>query len=318
MGGAYFMLRVWLRFAVVGGIALFNGLLPVAASENAATTYKLAVAGPANAPLALYAEERGHGPTVVLLHGLGGSTYSWRLIAPALARTHRVIAIDLKGFGRSDKVFDTAYSAADQARLVESFLARRGLRDITLVGHSFGGQVALLMALDLQRRDPGRIRQLALIDVPALPQRLSPLVAFMQQPVLPYALLTVLPPDLITRIALALSPARQSLDRPYSDADARAYAEPFHDAAARHAYVQTSRQIVPLGFQHIRAAYARVGQRTLLVWCTHDQVVPLATGRALGRILPHARLVQLAGCNHAPNDEAPTALTRVLLNFLDN
>lgn len=315
------MLRVFagaVRCAFVGALALCGLMGSGDASENAVTTYKLAVAGPANDPLTLYAEERGHGPTVVLLHGLGGSTYSWRFIAPALARTHRVIAIDLKGFGRSDKVFDTAYSAADQARLIETFLTRRGLRDVTLIGHSFGGQIALLIALDLQRRDPGRIHQLALIDAPALPQPLSPLVAFMQQPVLPYALLTILPPDLITRIALALSPARHPLTRPYTDADASAYAEPYREAAARHAYVQTSRQIVPLGFQHIRAAYARVRQPTLLVWCTDDQIVPLASGRALARMLPHAHLVQLQGCNHAPNDEAPAALSRALLRFLDH
>lgn len=315
------MLRLRLRRAVLGVAVIFNSLLPAnafAGPQEAVSAYRIAVAANDGAPLSLYAEERGRGPVVVLLHGLGASTYSWRYVAPILARTHRVIAIDFKGFGRSDKAFDTAYSAADQARLIETFLARRGVRDVTLIGHSFGGQVALVTALNLARRDPHRIRQLVLIDTPALPQPLSPLVALMQRAVLPYVLATAVPAEIMARIALALSPARGPIDRRYTDADASAYAAPFSDAAARHAYVQTSRQIVPQDFDRVVAGYRQLQQRTLLVWCTQDQVVPLATGRRLTGILPNARLVQIAGCNHAPADEAPATLARTLVRFLDH
>ncbi|MEQ1696843.1 MAG: alpha/beta hydrolase [Hyphomicrobiaceae bacterium] len=292
------------------------GASPAFAASNAAFAYRFPVRGVSSAPISLYAEERGHGDPVVLLHGLGGSTYSWRYIAPALARTHRVIAIDLKGFGRSDKVFDTSYSAADQALLIAGFLIGRGLTNVTLVGHSFGGVVALLTAIELKRRDPARIRQLVLIDAPALPQPITPIVALMQQDVLPYALLTAIPADIMTRIALGASSV-QRLSRPYTEADTRAYAEPFYDAAARHAYIQTARQIAPaLSPRDLAHAYSRVHQRTLLVWCTNDEVVPLATGRALASLLPRARLEQLAGCNHAPTDEAPAALSRSLVRFL--
>ena len=306
------MLRLRWLAAIILGV-----LIPAAAPAAGAPAvgYWVDVAPPGEPPLALYAEEQGHGPAVVLLHGLGGSSYSWRFIAPVLARNHRVITLDLKGFGRSSKVFDTAYSAADQAKLVARFLARRRLSHVTLAGHSFGGQVALLTTIALARREPARIHQLVLIDAPALPQPLTPLVAFMQQPVLPYVLLTALPPDVITRLALA-APSRQRLARTYTDADATAYAGPFYDAAARHAYVQTARQIAPGNLDAIVERYRSVRQRTLLVWCTNDRVVPLATGQALARMLPDARLDQLAACNHAPTDEAPAALTRSLVRFL--
>jgi pimeloyl-ACP methyl ester carboxylesterase len=167
----------------------------------------------------------------------------------------------------------------------------------------------------LQRRDPGRISRLVLIDAPALPQRLSPLVAFMQQPVLPYALLTAVPSRLVTALALAPASAER-LERRYSPADVEAYAAPFESAAARHAYIQTSLQIAPDDFPSIIKAYRTLKPRTLLVWCSRDSVVPLATGQALARILPHARLDQLSGCNHSPPDEAPDALARTLLRFL--
>lgn len=315
------MLVVRWRWAFGGLLALLiavSGGSPANAAEHGGFAYRFPVRGVSSVPVSLYAEERGRGEPVVLLHGLGGSTYSWRFIAPVLARTHRVIAIDLKGFGRSDKVFDTAYSAADQARLIAGFLVGRGLTNVTLAGHSFGGVVALLTAMELNRRDPARIRQLVLIDAPALPQPLTPIVALMQQDVLPYALLTAIPADVMTRIALGASSMRD-LARPYTEADTRAYAEPFYDAAARHAYIQTARQIAPeLSPRDLARAYSRVHQRTLLVWCTNDEVVPLATGRSLARLMPRARLEELNGCNHAPTDEAPDALSRSLVRFLSH
>ena len=313
------MLRVRLRGAALAYAALlgaFFSVPAVIAAPEAVTAYRLPVAATPDGSLSLYAEERGHGTPVVLIHGLGGSTYSWRFIAPALARTHKVIAVDLKGFGRSDKVFDTAYSPLDQARLVAAFLAGRGLRNVTLVGHSLGGLVAMLTTIELQRRDPTRISRLVLIDTPALPQPLTSSVMFMQQPVLPYALLTALPPDLATRMLLAPT-VTQRLARHYTQADADAYARPFYDAAARHAYIQTARQLVLPSITNLLRAYRTLRQPTLLVWCTHDEVVPLSTGRALASMLPHARLEQLDGCNHAPTDEAPDALSRSLVRFLN-
>jgi pimeloyl-ACP methyl ester carboxylesterase len=312
------MLRMrWLR-ALAGLAVFFSGCLPVGAGpwvEAAVSRYTLDVSAPHGQRISLYAEERGQGPPVVLLHGLGGSTYSWRFIAPSLAHRHRVIAIDLKGFGRSGKAFDTAYSATDQAHLIAEFITVRNLTGVTLIGHSFGGQVAMLTTLQLNRRTPSRIRDLVLIDAPALPQRLSPIVSLMQRPVLPYALLTALPPELVTSLALTPSPDHRYA-RAYTDADVEAYARPFHDAAARHAYVQTARQIAPGNLSDIVRAYRQIHQRTLLVWCTSDDIVPLATGQRLERMLPRARLERLEGCNHSPPDEAPIALTHALRRFL--
>lgn len=313
------MFAVRLRRACTGLCVVLGAALMaagLAAASPLAQGYRFPVAGPDGRAIALYAEERGQGAPVVLLHGLGGSTYSWRFVAPLLAQTHRTIALDLKGFGNSDKVFDRRYSAADQAQLIADFLIRRGLSNVTLVGHSFGGVVSLLTAIELKRRAPGLVRQLVLIDTPALPQDLTPVVALMQQPVLPYALLTLVPPDILTAAIMSPS-AGERFERPYTPGDAHAYAAPFYDAAARHAYIQTSRQISPaLTVQQLAAAYSRVNQRTLVLWCAGDTVVPLETGRRLTAMLPRARLELLQGCNHSPPDEAPGALTAHLSRFL--
>jgi pimeloyl-ACP methyl ester carboxylesterase len=308
------------RLGLAASLLVGVGALPsgaqaaMRAGDGAVRAYRVPVAQSNEGLFHLYAEEQGQGAPIVLLHGLGGSTYSWRHVAPVLARTHRVIAIDLKGFGQSDKAFDRAFSAHDQAQLVVQFLQRRNLRHVTLIGHSFGGQVALLTALQLRVADPTRISQLVLIDTPALPQPLSPVVRFMNLPVLPYALINIIPPEIMT--ALALIPG-QRVEREPGDGDVVAYAEPFYSASARHAYVQTARQIVPPGFGLVVSAYRKLRQRTLLVWCASDDVVPVATGRRLVRLMPNARLDEISGCNHSPPDEAPIALTRALTRFLN-
>lgn len=297
--------------AAILGTRASAQMAPHAATE--ALAYRLEVRAPGQDPVSLYIEERGSGPPLVLLHGLAASSYVWRRIAPELARSHHVITIDLKGFGRSDKPFDLAYSAADQAALVAAFLAQRGLRNVTLAGHSFGGQVALVAAIDLDRRDPGRISRLVLMDAPVYPQPFSSVIEFLRQPVLPYVALTVVPVNVHANLAFALQKGR--FDHLTSE-DVSAYARPYEEAGARHALIATARQIVPANHQELMRAYYQLALPTLIVWCREDEVVPLSTGLRLSRVLPKARMALIERCNHVPQEEAPDDLLWRLHTFL--
>lgn len=283
---------------------------PVEAREaTPRQTYRSELAVADSAPVRLYAEEWGEGPPVVLIHGLGMSTYTWRHIAPELSETRRVIAIDLKGFGRSDKPFDQDYSAHDQAKLVAAFLDHRHLNQVTLIGHSFGGEVALLTAIEAKTR----VARLVLIDAPALPQNFPEATLLVSAPLLPYGFLATTPPELVVRLALGLARAP---GRPPPDEDIRAYAAPLYDLGARHALIQTAQGILANETKAWVKAYRRVDQPALLIWCRDDRVVPAATGRRLVRILPNASLTLLRGCNHIPQDERPTAVLSALQEFL--
>src|SRR5215469_12379089 len=140
--------------------------------------------GTAAAPMRLWVEERGHGEPIVMLHGFGSSTYTWRYIASPLSRTHRVIAVDLKGAGRSDKPFDGAYRILDQVALLKAVIVPNHLSRVTLVGHSFGGGVALALALYLNRTRPDTLVRLVLIDSIAYPQPLPLFMELLKTPVL--------------------------------------------------------------------------------------------------------------------------------------
>jgi len=104
--------------------------------------------------------------------------------ARTVARMHHVISVDLKGLGRSDKPFDRAYGLLDQVRLLKRLINRRGLHDVTLVGHSFGGGVALALALALNAIEPDAVRQLVLIDSVAYRQSFPLFVRQVQTPLL--------------------------------------------------------------------------------------------------------------------------------------
>lgn len=285
-----------------------------APQAGAVSRYRVALAASGAPPTALYAEELGVGPPLILLHGLGASTFTWRRIAPALARTHRVILIDLKGFGRSDKPFDDRYTAADQAALIAAFIRRRGLGGVTLIGHSFGGTVALRTALILNG-EPGRLARLVLIDVPALKQDFGEGAEVLRTPGVPYAAMALAPPELMARILLRLVSAP---GRRIPESDVRGYAAPFYDLGSRHAFIATAQAILSANTRRLGADYGAITQPTLLVWCRRDRIVPLATGRRLARRLPDARLRVLGRCNHLPQDEVPGALLATLRPFLDH
>jgi pimeloyl-ACP methyl ester carboxylesterase len=275
--------------------------------------YTMEVAPAGYPPVRLYAEETGQGPTLLLLHGLGGSGYQFRRIMPELARRHRVITLDLRGFGRSDKPFDTHYSALDQAAHVREFIRRRGLAHITLAGHSFGGGVALALTLDLNRTRPGAISRLILMNAPAFPQPLSLAVSFLRKPVLPYLALNLIPSQITAQLSFS-----QDLGKfgHITETDVTRYAAPLAETGAVHALVATARHIVPANLPDLVRRYPTIRQPTLLVWCRSDPVVPLVTGISLKRMLPDARLRIIDGCTHVPPEETPGELLAHMQNFL--
>ena len=302
------------RAAILGCLLLAATPWVSAWGATAPKSYRVEVSAPGQDPTELHVEEAGHGPPVLLLHGLGGSTFAWRHIVPGLARTHTVYAIDLKGFGRSDKPLDDRYSAADQAALITAFLRQRDLRGVSLVGHSFGGTVALNTALAL-KNERGRIAKLVVLDAPALQQDFSGEEELFRAPGLPNSVLMVTPPKLLAQLLLTVVSAP---GREIPDGDVEGYAEPFRDEGTRHAFVATARAIFDANKPHMGKSYRAIRQPTLLIWCRRDRVVPLATGRRLAKQIPNARLQILNQCNHLPQDEVPDVLLSKLKAFLNH
>ena len=271
--------------------------------------------GPPDAPVKLFYEDEGQGPPVLLIHGFGTSSYTWRYIIPALVLKHRVIAVDLKGFGQSDKPFDARYSVLDQAELLAQFIEDHDLRDLTIVGHSFGGGVALRLALDHDTRLAGRIKKLVLLDSIAYPQHIPVFFRLLDMPFVSHLGVRMVPPTVQTRVALQIA---YFDDDKIDPEEVETYAAPLKTAAGKHAIIYSARQIMPDDIDTIAESYSSITLPTLILWCDHDRIVPLEIGLKLRRALPNSTLRLVPDCGHMPQEEQPETTFELLQSFLND
>jgi len=103
---------------------------------------------------------QGSGPALMLVHGFGGSTLAWNKLIGYLTPNYTVYALDLPGFGLSDKPVDTSYALPLQADIVCALIKKIGIEQIVLIGHSMGG----VIVADAQAKLPGRIKGLIMIE----------------------------------------------------------------------------------------------------------------------------------------------------------
>lgn len=311
LASAFMLLRR--HSATLALAALLAAASAFALAANEANQFPYARLGPPDAPVKLYTVERGEGPPVLLIHGFGTNTFTWRHISPDLARDHRVIAVDLKGFGRSDKPFDERYAASDQAELLTELILERDLRKLTIVGHSFGGGVALLLALEADTRLKGRIAKLVLLDTIAYPQAIPVFFKLLDRPVLSQVGVRMAPPSVQIQMALRIA----YFDNSKIGADEiAAYAEPMKTAAGKHALIHSARQIMPPDAEKITARYATIALPTLILWCDHDRIVPVEIGLKLAREMPNASFRIVDECGHMPQEEQPEATMLQIRQFL--
>jgi pimeloyl-ACP methyl ester carboxylesterase len=310
--GSAFM-RNWGRMSA----AMFAGVLALLSVATSASSDPVdgpfARLGPPDAPVKLYTVERGEGPPVLLIHGFGTNSFTWRHIAPDLARDHTVITVDLKGFGQSDKPFDERYAASDQADLLAQLILDRDLKNLTLVGHSYGGGIALLLALEADTRLKGRIAKLVLLDTIAYAQEIPVFFKLLDTPVVSQLGVRATTADFQVRMALRIAYYDNSKIGPD---EIEAYAEPMKTAAGKHAIIDSARQILPEDVEAISARYASIALPTLILWCDHDRIVPVGVGLKLKRTLPNAKFGVISECGHMPQEEQPEETMLQIRNFL--
>jgi pimeloyl-ACP methyl ester carboxylesterase len=270
--------------------------------------------------LPLHVEASGPEPgpdvdTFVLIHGYGACAHSWRHWAPRLAERGHVLALDLKGAGRAPKPNDGRYSPEHQAELVLRLIETRDLHRVTLVGHSLGGGVTLLTALQLAQRSPRRLHRMVIVAGAAYDQRMPPFVRLADYPqVSALAFRAVGAPRVIRAVLGQIVHDPSRID----DHQVSGYATPLATRDAVHCLIETARQIRPAGLDAIIARYPTLDVPALLLWGRGDSVVPLSVGERLARDLPQARLVVLERCGHLPAEELPEESWAALERFLDD
>lgn len=265
--------------------------------------------------LRLASSSAGAGEPVLLIHGFGASSYSWRHIIEPLAQKYRVITIDLKGFGDSPKPRDEAYSVYEQARLVRDFILENNLKDLHIVGHSYGGGVALAVSIYLSTSNPALQKSLVLIDSIAYPQELPDFIKILATPILGPLATHALPDRL--QVKNLLQKVYFNDDLIPQDAIDH-YAADLGKPDAKYALLTTARQIMPTDLQAFADNYASLTIPALIIWSRDDDIVPLVIGQRLNEHLPNSRLVIMSGVGHAVQEEKPSLLLPHLQHFLNN
>ena len=263
--------------------------------------------------LAITYYEQGQGQPMVLLHGFGAFSYTWRNVEKYFSKSNRVISIDLKGFGLSAKPDDNAYSAKDQSRLIAQFIKEQGIAEAILVGNSFGGAVALLTYLELAKEAQNPISKLILIDSAGYPQEMPDFIAILRIPLLNRLFLSLVPSRVQARMVLKKAFFDHGKITPEM---VEAYGSNLAQPGAHQALIKTAGQIVPPDLERLLEQYPSINIPALIIWGEADKIVPLAVGRKLAEAIPQAQLVKLPNCGHIPQEECPAETLEVMADFL--
>jgi len=253
----------------------------------------------------------GKGPALLLLHGLACDHTTWAPVLDKLARRYTVIAPDLLGHGQSAKP-RADYSVGGYANGMRDLLTVLGIDKVTVVGHSFGGGVAMQFAYQF----PERTERLMLVGSGGLGSEVSPIIRALTTPGAHQALGVLTLPGLRhleTAVMRALSRTGSATLHDLDEiADIlNALSDPEARAAIRHvvrAVVDWKGQIVTMGDR----AYLTEAMPMAVVWGRHDHVIPVQHANNAAMLAPGARVEVIPDAGHFPHKDAPERFVKIL------
>ncbi|TGU70140.1 alpha/beta hydrolase [Geomonas terrae] len=258
----------------------------------------------------------GTGPTnVVLVHGLAARSETWSdLVSLFPADRYSVHLLDLLGSGESSKPNGGDYSIRGHAVRLIGFLEQEGLAQVIVAGHSLGGAVVLLTAVEAMLRDERDLLASVIIMAgPGYLQRLPLMAEIFKNRYAAALFVALYAPDVWVKVGLKMAYHDHSLiDREHI---AR-YAPCYRNKAAKRALVATCRSLVPVNQEEIASRYQDLRLPVLLLWGRHDEIVPLSQGNRLQAAIPAAKLRVLEECGHNPQEEKPVETYEIIDSFI--
>jgi pimeloyl-ACP methyl ester carboxylesterase len=247
-------------------------------------------------------------PPIILIHGFASSTFTWKKIMPELAKSYHVFAIDVPGFGFSDKPEDFPYGGEGYGKTVLNFMDQKKIEKAIFVGNSMGGYISLWIAI----HHPERITRLVLIDALGYPKESPGLIAlaskgwlqpiskpFIGKPMLKMALKQVYYND-----ALVTPELVEEYGRPFKTPNAKAV--PFW-------------LFKNLSMEHVTEDAGKIPTikiPTLIIWGENDAWIPPEHAKLFHRDIQGSKMIMLPQCGHVPQEEKPEVVLEAILEFL--
>jgi len=260
--------------------------------------------------MAFHVQRMGAGPAVLLLHGTGAATHSWRGVLPLLAEQADVLAVDLPGHGFSGQPPASQMGLPGMAAQVAALLEAEGMRPDIIIGHSAGAAIAIRMALD------GRVCPRHIVS---LNGALLPLGGMAGQIFSPMARMLVgLPfvPSLVAwraadraTVEKLLADTGSRLDAQGLELYARLFRRPGHVAG-------TLAMMAAWGLPAFVRDLPRLATPLTLVSALGDRTIRPDTARRVREKLPAARLVEWPGLGHLAHEENPQLLAKLIADLM--
>jgi pimeloyl-ACP methyl ester carboxylesterase len=257
----------------------------------------------------------GSGPALLLLHGLGADHTTWDPVIDQLARRYTVIAPDLLGHGQSAKP-RADYTLGGYANGMRDLLTVLGIERVTLVGHSFGGGVAMQFAYQF----PERTERLVLVGSGGLGPHVTPVIRMISTPGFEYLMAPLTLPGVRHVTAAAMRGLKRTGIKEFRDFDeVAAIYETFQEYDARSAIAHVTRAVVDWRGQIVTMAdraYLTEAMPLCVIWGEDDRVIPATHAALAAEIAPGARVEVIANAGHFPHKDHPERFVRILNDFV--
>ena len=259
--------------------------------------------------LNIHLQSAGKGKPLVLIHGFMGMAFDWRFNITELGKHFSVFAMDLPGFGLSDKPLDFDYSSKGYADFITSFIDVLNVHKVALIGNSMGGQIALMTALEY----PGCVSELVLVDSGGYPQS----VEFKPFKMLNIPVIGEISMALLNRNIIRIM-LREGI---YYDASivtdeiVRTYSSVYDTPNAR--------KIPPLVIRSIMKDESYIASRlneikcpALVIWGAEDKVISPTRADMFRQDISQASLLLVQKSGHMPQVEKPDVVNKAIIQFL--
>jgi pimeloyl-ACP methyl ester carboxylesterase len=248
--------------------------------------------------------------TIILVHGLGGGAFTFRNNIDALAdKGYKVYAIDLKGFGFSEKVTGSDYSHIEQAKILLDFMEKKGIRKATVAGHSMGGRIAII-AYDMK---PQNFENIILIDSAGLENNSPSFYNFLiTQPIVDIIYYNIFVKE--KNFQKFLSSAFYNSDFVSPDVT-KLYLEPFKIKNANKAFLSILKSN---SAYDIESVLKKIDIPVLIIWGRNDGWISLESAYKFNSLIKGSELAVIENAGHVSMEEQPETVNNKILEFLDN
>lgn len=255
------------------------------------------------------------GETLVLIHGLAESSHTWDAVLPYLVeRGYHVIAVDLLGHGRSGSPRIADYSIPGLAVLVRDLLLLLDLDEVTLVGHSLGGGIALQLAYLW----PELVGRVVLVSSGGLGRTVGAILRILSVPI-PIGPLMAVPLNRLTAAAVRVLHRRLGNDHPKTEDWVRIF-EGLSNPDRRRAFLRVVRGTIGAGGQRVAAInrlHLADAQPLLIIWGEDDAILPVGHGYRAHSIVADSRMEVVPDTGHFPHLDHPERVAQTITRFLD-